>query len=195
MAEVALKKTATGLVPATEADREIVQAWKVGQVVHGKFARMRNGKFHSKFFAMLDLAYQYWEPAGGLIPRQELRGIWGLAKYFETLNQKPGQLTNAVNAYLAQLEADRKDRFPAVDKSREAFREWVTIEAGHFHLVHSPDGVRKEAKSIAWANMDEDAFAALYKDTFNACWRLVLSAHFESEADAMAAADLMGGFA
>ena len=28
---------------------------------------------------MLDLAWEYWEPVGGLIPRQELRGIQGLS--------------------------------------------------------------------------------------------------------------------
>ncbi|MFV9511928.1 DUF1367 family protein [Pseudomonas aeruginosa] len=54
MAELALIRTAQGLVPATEADRETVQKWKAGQVVHGKFTRMRNAKFHGKFFAMLD---------------------------------------------------------------------------------------------------------------------------------------------
>ncbi|WOI78721.1 DUF1367 family protein [Pseudomonas aeruginosa] len=62
MAELALIRTAQGLVPATEADRETVQKWKAGQVVHGKFTRMRNAKFHGKFFAMLDLAWEYWEP-------------------------------------------------------------------------------------------------------------------------------------
>ncbi|HBN7770357.1 TPA: DUF1367 family protein, partial [Pseudomonas aeruginosa] len=132
MAELALIRTAQGLVPATEADRETVQKWKAGQVVHGKFTRMRNAKFHGKFFAMLDLAWEYWEPKGGLVPRQEMRGIRGLAKYFEDLNGRPGQLQNAVAAYIAKLEADRADRFPAVEKSREAFREWITIEAGHF---------------------------------------------------------------
>ncbi|MDY1529877.1 DUF1367 family protein, partial [Pseudomonas aeruginosa] len=178
-----------------EADRETVQKWKAGQVVHGKFTRMRNAKFHGKFFAMLDLAWEYWEPKGGLVPRQEMRGIRGLAKYFEDLNGRPGQLQNAVAAYIAKLEADRADRFPAVEKSREAFREWITIEAGHFHLIHTPDGVRKEAKSISWASMDDSAFEPLYRDVFAACWRLVLSSHFETEADAMAAADQMGTFA
>ncbi|MNR39807.1 hypothetical protein D3C85_1580430 [compost metagenome] len=104
-------------------------------------------------------------------------------------------MQNAVAAYLAKLEAERAERFPAVDKSREAFREWVTIEAGHFHLVQTPDGIRKEAKSIAWASMDEDGFAALYKDVFAACWRLVLGAHFASEEEAMMAADQLGTFA
>jgi hypothetical protein len=195
MADVCLIRTAQGLVPSTEADREIVQKWKAGERVHGKFARMRNGRFHGKFFEMLGLAYEYWEPKGGLVPRQEARGIHGLAKYFEELNGKPGQLQHAVKAYIEKLELERAERFPVVDKSREAFREWVTVEAGHFALVQTPDGVRKEAKSIAWAQMDEDSFGQLYRDVFAACWRLVLSAHFETEADAMAAAEMMGSFA
>lgn len=195
MAELALIRTAQGLVPATEADRETIQCWKAGQVIHGKFTKMRNAKFHGKFFAMLDLAWDYWEPVGGLVPRQELRGIRGLAKFFEIASGKPGQLSDAVDAYVAQLESERAERFPSVDKSREAFREWVTIEAGHFHLVRTPEGVRKEAKSISWAAMDDTAFEPLYRDVFNACWRLVLSAHFETEQDALAAADQIGSFA
>lgn len=195
MAELALIRTAQGLVPATEADRETIQCWKAGQVIHGKFTKMRNAKFHGKFFAMLDLAWDYWEPVGGLVPRQELRGIRGLAKFFEAASGKPGQLSDAVEAYVAQLEIERAERFPSVAKSREAFREWVTIEAGHFHLVRTPEGVRKEAKSISWAAMDDTAFEPLYRDVFNACWRLVLSAHFETEQAALAAADQIGSFA
>ncbi|PNG32214.1 hypothetical protein A1395_22160 [Pseudomonas protegens] len=195
MAELALIRTAQGLVPATEADRETIQCWKAGQVIHGKFTKMRNARFHGKFFAMLDLAWEYWEPVGGLIPRQEMRGIRGLAKFFEAQNGRPGQLSNAVDAYIAGLEQARAERFPSVDKSREAFREWVTIEAGHFHLVRTPDGVRKEAKSISWANMDDTQFEPLYRDVFNACWRLVLSAHFDTEGAALAAADQIGSFA
>lgn len=195
MADLALIRTPQGLVPATEADREVTQKWKLGQVVHGKFTRMRNAKFHGKFFSMLDLAWDYWEPVGGLVPRQEMRGIRGLAKFFEDASGKPGQLSDAVAAYIAQIEVDRAERFPAVDKSREAFREWVTIEAGHFHLVRTPDGVRKEAKSISWASMDDTAFEPLYRDVFNACWRLVLSAHFETEEAALSAADQIGSYA
>lgn len=195
MADLALVRTAQGLVPATEADRELVSKWKAGQVVHGKFTKMRNARFHGKFFAMMDLAWEYWEPKGGLVPRQELRGILGLAKFFEAQSGKPGQLSEAVSAYIAGLESTRAERFPVVDKSREAFREWVTVEAGHFDLVQTPDGVRKVAKSISWAAMDDTAFEPLYRDVFAACWRLVLSAHFDSEADAMAAAEMLGGFA
>lgn len=195
MADLALVRTANGLVGATDADRELIGKIKYGAMLHGDFKKMRNARFHGKFFALLALAYDYWEPTGGLIPRQELRGILGLAKYFEELNGKPGQLTNAVQAYIDQLERDRIERFPAVDKSRDAFREYITIEAGHFILVRSPAGVEKRPKSIAWSKMDDIEFEALYKDVFATCWRLVLQSHFTTEADAMAAAEQLGTFA
>lgn len=195
MADLALIKTAAGLVPATEADREAVQKWRTGQVIHGKFTRMRNARFHGKFFAMLDLAWEYWEPKGGLVPRQERRGIEGLARFLAQFSARPDSMQAAAAAYIERLEAERAERFPVVDKSREAFREWVTIEAGHFELVQTPEGVKKRPKSISWAAMDDTAFEPLYRDVFAACWRLVLSAHFTSEAEAMAAADVLGSFA
>lgn len=195
MAEIALVRNGHGFVPASEADREVMAKWKLGQVIHGEFRKMRNAKFHGKFFAMLDLAWEYWEPNGGLVPQQELRGIRGLQRYFEQASGRPGQLSDAVSAYIADLERDRKERFPAVEKSRESFREWVTIEAGHYELVQSPAGVKKVRKSISWSSMDDADFEALYRDVFNVCWRTVLMAHFESEADAMAAAERLGDFA
>lgn len=195
MADLALVRTANGLVGATDADRELIAKFKYGATVHGDFKKMRNAKFHGKFFALLALAFDYWEPKGGLITRQEMRGIVGLAKYFEELNGKPGQLTNAVQAYIDKLEKDRVQRFPVVEKSREAFREWITIEAGHFNLVMTPAGAERRAKSISWSKMDDVAFEALYKDVFATCWRLVLQSHFETEAEAMSAAEQLGTFA
>lgn len=195
MADLALVRTANGMVGATDADRELIAKIKYGSVVHGDFKKMRNAKLFGKFFMLLGLAYDYWEPKGGLIPRQELRGIHGLAKYFEELNGKPGQLTNAVQAYIDKLEQDRAERFPVVDKSREAFREYITVEAGHFKLVNTPAGIEKRAKSISWSRMEEIEFESLYKSVFATCWRLVLQSHFATEAEAMAAAELMGTFA
>jgi len=195
VADLALIRAGSGLVPATDADREIVSQWKLGQVVHGKYSKMRNAAFHGKFFAMLSLAFEYYEPVGGLIPTQELRGIKGLARFMSSHTTRPDGVLAACEAYIEKLEADRAEKFPVVDKSREAFREWVTVEAGHFSLVQTPAGIRKEAKSIAWAAMDETAFSALYRDVFAVCWRLVLSSHFDTESDAMAAADTLGSFA
>jgi hypothetical protein len=195
VADLALVRSANGLVGATDADRELISKMKYGATVHGDFKKMRNAKFHGKFFALLALAFDYWEPVGGLIPRQELRGIHGLAKFFEAQSGKPGQLSDAVAAYIEGLEQSRAERFPVVEKSREAFREWITVEAGHFTLVKSPAGVEKRPKSISWSRMDDVAFEALYKDVFATCWRLVLQSHFETEAEAMNAAEQLGTFA
>lgn len=195
MADLALVRSANGLVGATDADREIISKLKHGSTVHGDFKKMRNSRFHGKFFAMLDLAWEYWEPVGGLIPRQEMRGILGLAKFFEAQSGKPGQLSNAVAAYIEGLEQSRAERFPIVEKSREAFREWITVEAGHFTLVQSPAGIEKRPKSISWSKMCDVEFEALYKDVFATCWRLVLQSHFENESDAMSAAEQLGTFA
>lgn len=194
MTDLALIKTSHGLIPATEADREVVEKLKLGQTMHGDFKKMRNPAFHRKFFALLDLAFEYWEPSGGLVTRQELRGIHGLAQFFEKASGKPGQLSEAVAAYIAQIESDRAEQFPVIDKSREAFRDWVTVEAGHCTLVHTPAGVRRERKSISWSRMDEIEFQSLYKDVFSTCWRLVLSSVFDSEDEAMSAAERLGGF-
>lgn len=195
MADLALVRTANGLVGATDADRELISKLKYGSTVHGDFKKMRNGALHRKLFALLGLAWEYWEAPGGLIPHQEMRGILGLAKYFEEMNGKPGQLSNAVQAYIDQLQADRALRFPAVDKSREAFREHVLVEAGWFTLVQTPSGIEKRAKSLQWSKMDDTAFSELYKDVFATCWRLILQSHFVSEDEAMAAAEAMGTFA
>ena len=35
--------------------------------------KMRNAKFHGKFFSMLDLAWEYWEPVGGLVHPDQTR--------------------------------------------------------------------------------------------------------------------------
>lgn len=195
MAEIALVKTSHGLVPATQSDAEQVAKWRLGETVRGKYSRMRNARFHGKFFKLLDLAYEYWEPTGGLIPRQERRGIDGLASFLEEQIGQPGALKNALESYIDQLEKERAERFPVIDKSREAMRDWLTIESGHYTLVYTPDGVRRERRSIRWDKMDEVEFQALYRDVFAACWRLVLSGHFESEEEAMAVADQLNTYA
>ena len=48
--------------PADSITEEYDKKIKVGQVVHGNFRKMRNPKFHRKFFALLQLGFEYWEP-------------------------------------------------------------------------------------------------------------------------------------
>lgn len=60
-----IKTTARTLMPATDHDAEILQHIKIGQPTRLTFKRIRNYEFHKKFFALLNLAYDYWEPDEG----------------------------------------------------------------------------------------------------------------------------------
>jgi hypothetical protein len=60
---LALRKLPNGLLaPADAEDVEALQKVKLGQVIHADFKQMRNVKFHRKFFAMLNLGFDAWEP-------------------------------------------------------------------------------------------------------------------------------------
>ena len=57
-----IKLTGGHLVPASDQDKAIIDKIKVGQVLKFTFTRMRNYKFHKKWFALVGLAFDYWEP-------------------------------------------------------------------------------------------------------------------------------------
>lgn len=62
MANLALVKTHNGYVPSCEQDQEIFSSHKLGAVIHADFKKMRNPKFHRKFFALLNLGFDSFEP-------------------------------------------------------------------------------------------------------------------------------------
>ena len=49
-------------IPASEDDAELLSKVKVGETVRLTLVRPRNIKFHRKFFTLMHLAYDYWEP-------------------------------------------------------------------------------------------------------------------------------------
>ena len=59
---VKLTKTMNGFIPTDKETIDWFNKLKIGQVVHSDFKKMRNYGFHKKMFALLNLAYSYWEP-------------------------------------------------------------------------------------------------------------------------------------
>ena len=49
-------------IPASEDDAELLSKVKVGETVRLTLVRPRNIRFHRKFFALINLAFDYWEP-------------------------------------------------------------------------------------------------------------------------------------
>jgi hypothetical protein len=64
MSEIVVTKTAGGsLSPVDQQSADYIARLKLGEVVKVKATRMRNPGHHRKFFALLNLAFDAWEPA------------------------------------------------------------------------------------------------------------------------------------
>lgn len=70
MEALLIKTPQGGFVPADESSMQALSRFKVGSVTRGKFSAMRNPGFHRKFFSMLDVGFDAWEP-----PETEYRGL------------------------------------------------------------------------------------------------------------------------
>lgn len=93
MAEILVTKTAGGaLAPSDQQAADYIAKLKLGEVVRVKAARMRNPGHHRKYFALLNLAFDAWEPAentyrGELVRKnfdQFRNDVTVLAGYYET---------------------------------------------------------------------------------------------------------------
>lgn len=195
--ELTLLKMSGGvLVPSTPADAEVIHALPIGSSIQAKGIGHRNPLFHRRFFALLNLTYDYWEPVGGMVSPAE-QGI--LTRFVRYLSQFGAGhiLWKAKDEFIDQLAKCRVERHgPQAEKSFEVMRKWLTVEAGYYTTVMLPDGgVRKEAKSIKFGKMDQAEFADLYRAVFGVCWRYVLNRKFSSEAEAENAVAQLMGFA
>jgi hypothetical protein len=65
MAEMGFFKLPHGvLVPADPETEQRIAKLKVGDVVRGDFKKMRNPANHRRFFALMSIAFEAWEPTG-----------------------------------------------------------------------------------------------------------------------------------
>nr|WP_318382718.1 DUF1367 family protein [uncultured Enterobacter sp.] len=188
--ELQLIKQSSGiLIPATPETSDFLHSkCKLGAVLVAEFRQLRNAAFHRKFFALLNLGFEYWEPTGGAISSNERKLVTGYAKFLSSYGGNEATLLDAAEQYLERI-ADRRGGSISACKSFDAYRSWVTVEAGHYDAIQLPDGtLRKHPRSIAFANMDEAEFQQLYRAALDVLWRWILSRAFRSPAEAENAA-------
>lgn len=178
-----VKQTSSGLLlPATPESGDFLQQIKIGEWIHADFKRVRNYAFHKRFFKLLQLGFDYWTPAGGAITPQEQELISGFVDFLcESVGREhTPALSDAAEQYLHKVAVKRTND-AALLKSFDAFREWVTVQAGFYTEHFYPDGSRgRRAKSIAFANMDETEFQQVYKSVLNVLWNWILFRKFSS---------------
>jgi hypothetical protein len=188
MAEVNFIKTSTGLVPISEADKEIYNRWKLGRVICGKFSQSRNYEYHKRFFGLLNLAFDYYEPSSGVLTRDEKELLKKVFISLDNASSNSGVMLEWGREFI-RVETDlRKSKIENIQKAFEPFREEMIIESGFYDEVRTPLGIKKYARSISFASMDDHQFRELYKAVFNTLWRFVLSRYFKNEDEAEDAA-------
>lgn len=196
--ELQLIKQSSGiLIPATPETSDILQSKiKLGAVLVAEFRQVRNPAFHRRFFALLNLGFEYWEPTGGAISSNERKLVTGYAKFLASFGGSETALLDAAEQYLEQVGSRRITNGISLCKSFDAYRAWVIVEAGHYDAIQLPDGtLRKHPRSIAFANMDKTEFQQLYKAALDVLWRWVLSRAFKDQREAENAASQLMSFA
>lgn len=196
--EMTLVKMQGGvLVPSTQTDADAIKGLPMGSMVRAKSSGgQRNLAFHRRFFALLNLTFEYWEPAGGMVSPAEQVILNLFTRYLSQFGSGP-VMVQAKDAFIEQLASSRVERHgPQAEKSFEVMRKWLTVEAGYYTTVALPNGgMRREAMSISFGKMKEPEFKDLYRAVFGVCWRYVLSKQFSSEAEADNAVSQLMGFA
>lgn len=96
--ELQLIKQSNGiLIPATPESSDFLQSnCKLGAVLVAEFTKARNPAFHRKFFALLNLGFEYWEPAGGAISSNERKLVTGYAKYLAMFGGSESALLSSI---------------------------------------------------------------------------------------------------
>lgn len=196
MIEAAVVRTPAGtLAAATAADAEILRGLKAGRAYRVKVTQLsgRSYRHHKLFFGgLLPLAYEYWQPTGGLVGKAERETVqWVVRNMARQTGANEAVLQEAAEQFLQTLARLRAEKYGAVLQSMEAFRKWLTVEAGYFDVYETPAGIRKEAKSISFAQMDQEAFNGFYRACFQVAWNMMLSVKFDSEEAALRAAEEM----
>ncbi|EIP3425745.1 DUF1367 family protein [Salmonella enterica] len=122
-----------------------------------------------------------YAPTGTASERQLVNGY---AKFLARYGGNQQSLMNVAETYLSCV-ADKRTASISACKSFDAYRAWVTVEAGYYDVVELPDGsIRKVAKSISFAKMDETEFMGLYRAVFDVLWRWILSRTFRTHEEA-----------
>ena len=191
MADVYLVRRGDGLFPVNPSDLDAVRKLPVGKPCKASVVQPRNLQFHRKAFALMNMAFEYWQPET-LVTRTESETVRKLGQFLVAHGMSKEAAQNVLGPFTYHLAAQREGM--EFEKSFEAFRDWLTVEAGYYRLIQTPVGPRKDPRSISFAAMDGDSFSEYYRAIFNVLWRVILSRSFPSEEDANAAVDRLLSF-
>nr|WP_310616955.1 DUF1367 family protein [Pantoea cypripedii] len=196
MAQIHLVKTSsTTLAVANAEAAEVLSRLKAGAWLNCEIRQARNYMFHKRFFALLNLGFEYYTPTAGAVSESEKALLRGYVEYLISMTGHQSILNETMGDYLDRTGNKRAEGVALV-KSFEAFRKWAVMTAGFYDEFILPDGTkRREALSISFASMKEDEFQEVYKAVLNVLWYHILFRTFATQQEAENAAAQLQEFA
>ncbi|AHG22176.1 hypothetical protein Z042_23100 [Chania multitudinisentens RB-25] len=185
-----------GIKYATDHDRNVMKGMPVGTPISmSPIGDRRNLKHHRKFWKLIELGMDYWEPEWAFVSDSErwiaIEAANKTAKMMAEMAGDPSLYENVTKQIadrsaeetLNRMATRRKSRFDAeLIKTEEAYLNRVMIKAGFYDLIPNPDGgTLKQRWSIAFANMDQGKFDAVYRGVAGVIWNETLQQHFADE--------------
>lgn len=147
---MSVKAVDNSLRSVTPIDADAVNKLKIGQAVKLKVTtqKPRSLQHHRLFFGgLLPLAFDYWQPTGGLISPNERGVVEWVAKRLDKFAGNKGIIVAAAEEALILLAKKRAEKIPTLEKDINAFRDWLTKEAGYFEFFVTPSRVVKRANN------------------------------------------------
>ena len=178
MAEIYLIRQGKALLPVNDSDAEAIQKLKHGTIYKAEVTAPRNLKRHRRFFALLNLTFDYWQPES-MVAEVEKDTVSRLQRYLVKHGLSPDAVNALCAGFISDLESHRAETMTG--KDFESFRAWITVKAGYYENVQTPAGPRKIPKSISFAQCDDVDFNAFYRSVLNACWDLALHKVFTNQ--------------
>lgn len=186
MEKVVLIKTNDVLVPATAKDLETLQFIPSGSSVNANITTKshRSLRMHRMYWALIELALDYWEPDSGLIKECENEFGMGLIEFVRQSGRDCDAIRQLVRLYKKNLSESRTGAFEVVYKDSQMLHNWIKEQIGLYDLVMTPDGLVKKTKSISFDKMSHERWMQYYSQAFSVVWQLVLSEVFKNKEDA-----------
>ena len=139
--------------------------------------KSRSSRYHRKFFQLLNIAYQYWQP------------VYNNHFHSKSENfvKQAGLTREQINLFKQVYKKELKRLEPK--KNKEQFRKDLTILAGFYEVVYRLDNSpRVNAKSISFEKMTHEEFHKLYGKVKDVIYDIILKdispldkANFEDE--------------
>ena len=117
---VAVKAVDNSLKPVTAIDADSLKGFKVGQPVKIQVTRQKDRSLshHRLFFGgLLPLAFDYWQPAGGVISPKERDVVLWVAKRQDRLAGNKGVIVASAEESLNLLAKKRAEKLPVIEKT------------------------------------------------------------------------------